>query len=250
MKHFALLCTMLLFCSAPIFAQSDICFVQGTEWTFNVSNIYYTDYMMKHILDGKVQIGDKEWLKLWVENEDDLGKKKQKGYISTEGERVYYHRDEEDVEGSLLYDFGLGIGDTIVVPAIYTDWDITMKCVGKKTVMSCGHTYDVQLMATMNTEATEDYDLGQWYYGIGEIDYDSEYGNWGHGISMVGNNSKILQQVICNGETIFDRNDVTETSISLPTSDPVSSVIYNLDGTRHTSSAHGLRVENGHVVWR
>ena len=250
MKQIALLCLVLLLGAMPMFAQSDIYFVQGAEWTFNVSSIYAPDYLMKHILDGKAQIGDKECTTLWTDNEDDLGMKKLKGYISTEGERVYYHQSEEDVEGSLLYDFGLEIGDTIIVPALYTDWDIIMKCVGMKTVVSCGRTYDVQLMATMNPEAIETLDLGQWFYGIGEIDYDSEYGNWGHGFGTVGTNSKVLQQVTVNGETIYDIKDVqTIATIALPSITVPVSPSYRLDGTLLQSPVKGLSIRNGRIVW-
>ena len=252
---FSMLCISIMM---PALAQTHNYFVEGTRWNFLVDNLYTGQSYKTYYLEGKVQIGDKECCQYLSIKEDNPNTIDSLGYISTEGDKVYIHIDLNDEEGALFYDFGMNVGDSVDVATIYNTNTIkydNYKYLSKKTIMSCGHTYEVhEMWATEESTYTpEEFcygDLAQWICGLGEMIYLMPYGNTGHGLGIVGGEGMSLLSVEANGETIFDRNDVTETSISLPASDPVSSVIYNLNGTRHTSSAHGLRVENGHVVWR
>ena len=235
-------------------------FVEGTQW--NVAKVSTATeenekYMVHYTLEGTATINDQECIQYWESY--DNGTKLLAGYVYTEGDKVYCYRRAEDETPELIYDFGMAEGDSICVGIVCINFNEKFDphsyqvCSGTKTIMSCGHKYKVQTMleyhdSSYSEEPLPYWDENDWVAGIGGIRFlGGDFANWGYG--LIGGGAD-LETVVCNGETIFDRNDVTETSISLPASDPVSSVIYNLDGTRHSSSAHGLRVENGHVVWR
>ena len=194
-------------------------FKEGTQW--NVAKFAEGEeiYMVHYSLEGTATVNDQECIQYWESY--DNGTKLLAGYVYTEGDKVYCYRTAEDEAPELIYDFGMAEGDSICVGivCIYfnekSDPHSYQVCSGTKAIMSCGHKYEVLSMleyhdSSYSEEPMPHWDENDWVAGIGGIRFKAgAFANWGYGrIGGVGH----LETVVCNGETIFDRNDVTETS--------------------------------------
>ncbi len=194
-------------------------FKEGTQW--NVAKISAEDekYMLHYSLEGAATVNGKECIQYWMYR--DTGNKVLAGYVYTEGDKVYCYRRTEDETPELIYDFGMAEGDSICVGIVCINFNEKFDphsyqvCSGTKTIMSCGHKYKVQTMleyhdSSYSEEPMPYWDENDWVAGIGGIRFlGGDFANWGYG--LIGGGAD-LETVVCNGETIFDRNDVTETS--------------------------------------
>lgn len=178
-------------------------YVDGSLWNGHVDepSAQWTTYEFNFILEGDTVVGDNKYLKLWSVMHD-VEKKElyYSGALLSIDDKVYYLPKGYETD-FLIFDFDIKPGDKFKVYPGEFPYErkvpdlVSMVCVDKRKVVSCGKTYDVFEVAYENAKGQPILsDVGIWIKGIGTYQGPIENLYMGKGGNYYGINRVIVKE--------------------------------------------------------
>ena len=187
-------------------------FVDGAKWVEQGESFPTgVAYPFKHVytIEGTDQWLGEPCLRLYFANGNDESTKHPATLLRVDGDKVYFMNSTEDTDWTLLYDFGLEIGESCEVGRMPSDWTkkstVTLDkvtCVDKIT--SEKYNWPAMVMRSGDAE-TEDSD-GIWLTGIGSDQGLSHNGRYDWSADMWSE----LKEMSVGDRVIFSLPDLPE----------------------------------------
>lgn len=166
------ICSLLLL-AVSVAASAENFFVDGAKWvergeSFPTGIAYPFEHV--YTIEGTDEWLGEQCLRLYLADGTDESTKRLVTLLRVDGDKIYFMNSNEDETWTLLYDFGLEIGESCEVGKMPSDWTKhntpsldKVTCVDKIT--SEDYNWPAMVIRT-NDEGFEDAD-GLWLTGIG-----------------------------------------------------------------------------------
>lgn len=198
----------------PLMAlTAETLFSEGTKWILsekgNTNEMHYSYYF----LEGKEEIEGHECYKYWQSDDEANKTKKLKGFIYVEDEKVYYYAPASESESCLIYDFNIGVGDTVCTNLIWEEtWDVmpvNLVCHDVDHLVSRGYEYEVLVM---KDGFLGSYLTTYWLRGLGGVYFtnDKRFPNCDFNFDLFDDRycRPDLLTIVAQGDTVFSARDL------------------------------------------
>lgn len=228
----------------------------GTKWEMEVQSKINPDeepFQVTEWLEGPVQIGDKNYLELWVQIGDEAPEMKTYLWFAMTNSRIYAV-DPDDMERErLVYKMSVNNFDHDTEPLAILNWDGTVseeeysfRTKYGDSFQNSGYNWwniDVNLYP-LGAEKIEENCLGkvEWIWGLGGM-----HGFTNQLYSLCDDYETTLKRVItsCSG-IVYDANQAGIGGINADDSEGIgNNVKYHIDGTLFREGDKGIYIMNG-----